>query len=53
MKTVQLYIEDTIFEHVIAFLKIFPENRLKVIMPEPSQTGFVSEAEQQDIEKLL
>lgn len=52
MKTVQLQIEDAIFEQVIAFLKIFPDNKLKVLS-EPPHIPFVSEAEQHDIEKLL
>jgi len=52
MKTIRLQIEDTIFEQVIAFLKIFPENRLKV-MPESLKMPFVSKAEQEDIEELL
>lgn len=52
MKTVQLQIEDTIFEQVIAFLNIFPDNKLKVLS-EPPHIPFVSEAEQHEIEALL
>lgn len=52
MKAVVLEIEDDIFERVIAFLNIFPDNKLKIVS-DIVPLGFVSKAEQQDIENLL
>lgn len=52
MKTIVLEIDDDIFERVIAFLKIFPENKMKVIS-DKEHIPFVNEEEQRDIEELL
>jgi len=52
MKTLVLEIDDDIFERVIAFLKILPENKMRVIS-DREHIPFVSEEEQRDIEELL
>lgn len=52
MKTLVLEIDDDIFERVIAFLKILPENKMRVISGR-DHIPFVSEEEQRDIEELL
>ena len=52
MRTLVLEIDDDIFERVIAFLKILPENKMRVIS-DREHIPFVSEEEQCDIEELL
>lgn len=52
MKTLTIQIDETIFERVIAFLKLFPEERLKVVTP-PSPGPCFDEAEQREIDDIL
>ena len=53
MKTLILKVEDTIYDKVLSFLKLFPGDRLNVITDIQGVIPFVDEQEQKEIEKLL
>jgi len=53
MKTLILKVEDTIYDKVLSFLKLFPGDRLNVITDIREAIPFVGEQEQKEIEKLL
>jgi hypothetical protein len=53
MKTIVVQIEDDIFEEITAFLKLFPENRVKVITDIEHYISFDEKEKDDDFEGLL